>query len=189
MWIAPWYAGSGEVLLFKRKDSVRRIMRMRFGAEGFDLEGTWRLGWRWTGSINYDARLHFYQPECPQSASDLDGLFQCWRGGALRWFYAMLTKTRAPAKMVRVIMTETILEPVNNQKTKVAASYKILFCDNRTTFKHQSSKGENKKKEKRRRLATNVFFPTSTVTNLICYPRCVRRGFIRKSFYPFFKIF
>ncbi len=42
-----------------------------------------------TGSINFDVRLHFYRPECPQSASDLDGLFQCWRGGALWWYYAM----------------------------------------------------------------------------------------------------
>ncbi len=86
-------------------------------------------------------------------------------------------------------MTGTILELVNNQKTKVTASYKILFCNNRTTFKHQSSKEENKKKKKenRRRLATNVFSPTSTVTNLICYRRCVRQGFICKSFYLFFK--
>ncbi len=38
-------------------------------------------------------RLHklwrIYQPECSQSASDLDGLFQCWCGGALWWYYAM----------------------------------------------------------------------------------------------------
>ncbi len=134
------------------------------------------------GSINYDARLHFYQPECPQSTSDLDGVFQCWCGSALWWFYTMPVYVRSPAKMAQVIMTGTTLEPVNNQKTEVAASYKILFCDIRTTFKYQSSKGENKK-EKRGHLATNMFLPTSTVTNL---SRCVRRGFIYKSFYLFF---
>ncbi len=40
---------------------------------------------------------------------------------------------------------------LRNQKTKLAARYKILFCGNQTTFKYQSSKGENKKKEKRKK--------------------------------------
>ncbi len=165
------------------------LVGMRLGGRWFRVLGRWKTGLKVDGSINYDTWLHIYRPECSRSASDLDGLFQCWRGGALRWYYAMLAWTCSPAKMARVIMTGTALEPVNNQKTKVAANYKILFWENRTTFKYQSSKGENikrnKKKEKRRSLVTNVFSPTSTITNLICYLRCVRRGFICKAFYLF----
>ncbi len=85
-----------------------------------------------------------------------------------------------------VIMTGTVLEPVNNQKSEVAASYKILFCDNRTTFKYQSSKGENKK-EKRRSVATNVFSPTSTVTNLICLSPLREARFYMQVILSFFK--
>ncbi len=51
----------------------------------------------------------------------------------------------------------------------------------------RKEKTKKRKKEKRRRLATNVFSSTSTITNLICYRRCVRRGFICKSFYIFLK--
>ncbi len=60
-------------------------------------------------------------------------------------------------------MTGTILEPVNNQKTKVAASYKILLCENWATFKCQSSKGENKKKRKKETSRNERVF-----TNLLC---------------------
>ncbi len=53
-------------------------------------------------------------------------------------------------------MAGTILELVNNQKTKGAANYKILFCDSWTTFKH-SSKEENKKRKKETSRDERVF--------------------------------
>ncbi len=86
-------------------------------------------------------------------------------------------------------MTGTLLKLVNNQKTKVAASYKILFCDNRTTFKHQYSKGENKKKKGKKETSRDerVFANLQrNESNLLL--RCVRWGFVRKSFYLFFQI-
>ncbi len=75
-------------------------------------------------------------------------------------------------------MTETVLELVNNKKTKVAASYKILFGENQTIFKYQSSKGEskNKKKEKketsRNERVSLEHWKTQVMTYAFFYPGC-----------------
>ncbi len=80
-------------------------------------------------------------------------------------------------------MTWTILEPVNNQKTKVAASYKILFSENRTTFKYQSSKGENNNEKKRKKETScneRVF------TNLHCNKSMCEARFYMQVILSFF---
>ncbi len=114
------------------------------GADDFDYEGAWRLDWRWTDSINYDVRLHFYQPECPQSTSDLvvsssvgvvvlfGGITPCrckrvvqqrwcelsWPGPSWNWSITRKTKSQQVTKLYFAIFEQLLNINPRKEKTK-----------------------------------------------------------------------
>ncbi len=55
------------------------------GARGIWVRGRWKIGLKVDGLCTSDVWLNIYRLECPLSASALEDLFHCWRGGALYW--------------------------------------------------------------------------------------------------------